>query len=170
MTFEIEIEGRTRSVSIERTGRGRYRVVVDGNAHLVDAARAGEFGLSVLLDRDGLSRELQVAPSGRRGELLVSLEGRIAAVNVNGRRSRRATGDSAGSGHGEQKILAPMPGRIVRVLVGPGDAVTASQPLVVVEAMKMENELRSPKAGIIKEVAVSAGMSVDAGRVLVTVA
>jgi biotin carboxyl carrier protein len=63
-----------------------------------------------------------------------------------------------------------MPGRVVRVLVGPGDEVAVRQPLVVVEAMKMENELRSPKAGIVKEVTVSAGMSVDAGRVLVTIA
>ena len=59
---------------------------------------------------------------------------------------------------------------MVRVLVGPGDEVQARQPLVVVEAMKMENELRSPRAGTIKEVTVSAGMSVAAGRVLVTVA
>ena len=62
-----------------------------------------------------------------------------------------------------------MPGRVVRVLVAPGDEVAARQPVVVVEAMKMENELRSPKAGRVKDVAVTEGASVEAGRVLVVV-
>jgi biotin carboxyl carrier protein len=62
-----------------------------------------------------------------------------------------------------------MPGRIVRLLVKPGDQVEARQGLVVIEAMKMENELRSPKAGTIKDVAVAEGDSVVAGRLLVVV-
>ena len=62
-----------------------------------------------------------------------------------------------------------MPGRVVRVLVAAGDQVTARQPVIVVEAMKMENELRSPKAGRVKDVAVAPGMSVEAGRVLVVI-
>jgi biotin carboxyl carrier protein len=62
-----------------------------------------------------------------------------------------------------------MPGRVVRVLVAPGDVVTARQGVIVVEAMKMENELRSPKAGTVKEVSVTSGTSVEAGRVLVVI-
>jgi biotin carboxyl carrier protein len=62
-----------------------------------------------------------------------------------------------------------MPGRVVRVLVGPGDEVAARQGVVVVEAMKMENELRAPRAGRVKEIAVAAGASVEAGRVLVVI-
>ena len=62
-----------------------------------------------------------------------------------------------------------MPGRIVRLLVARGDEVAARQPIVVVEAMKMENELRSPKTGRVKEIAVAAGESVDAGRVLAVI-
>ncbi len=62
-----------------------------------------------------------------------------------------------------------MPGRVVRVLVGKGDQVEPRQPVIVVEAMKMENELRSPKAGRVKEIAVGAGTSVEAGRVLVVI-
>ena len=62
-----------------------------------------------------------------------------------------------------------MPGRVVRVLVAKGDTVDARQPVIVVEAMKMENELRSPKAGRVKDVAVAAGASVEAGRVLVVI-
>jgi biotin carboxyl carrier protein len=171
MTFEIEIDGRTRAVSVERMDRGRYRVVLDGKAHVVNAARVDGFGLSLLLEGENeRSREVQVAPAGAAGELLAVIEGRAVAVTVNGRRPRRGSADVPGQGAGERPVLAPMPGRIVRVLVGAGDEVVARQPLVVVEAMKMENELRSPKAGIVKEVTVSAGMSVDAGRVLVTIA
>lgn len=170
MTFEIEIDGRTRAVSVERIDSGRYRVVVDGTAHVVNAARVDGFGLSLLLEGgNARSREVQVAPFGAAGELLAVIEGRAVAVTVNGRRSRRGA-DAQGQSAGERPVLAPMPGRIVRVLVGAGDEVVARQPLVVVEAMKMENELRAPKAGIVKEVTVSAGMSVDAGRVLVTIA
>ena len=62
-----------------------------------------------------------------------------------------------------------MPGRVVRILVAPGDQVADRQPVIVVEAMKMENELRSPKAGRVKHVAVAPGMSVDGGRVLIVI-
>ena len=179
MTFEVEIDGRMVSVVIERAGKGLYRAAVSNvtgtersapETRIVDAVRVGDYGLSLLLDTGtNGSREVQIAPAGARGEFLASLEGRTVPVTINGRRMRRPSGDAAAAGHGEQTIVAPMPGRVVRVLVGPGDEVEARQPLVVVEAMKMENELRSPRAGTIKEVTVSAGMSVDAGRVLVTV-
>jgi biotin carboxyl carrier protein len=62
-----------------------------------------------------------------------------------------------------------MPGRVVRVLVSPGDEVSPSQGVVVVEAMKMENELRAPRGGRVKDVSVSPGTSVEAGRVLVVI-
>jgi biotin carboxyl carrier protein len=67
---------------------------------------------------------------------------------------------------GPAAIVAPMPGRVVKVLVKQGDLVAARQPLVVVEAMKMENELRAPRAGTVIEVRVSEGMSVDPHMVL----
>jgi biotin carboxyl carrier protein len=169
MTFEVEINGRTRSVSVERGQAGHYRVVVDGTAHEVDATRIGQFGLSLILDHEsGASRELQVAPAGGPGEFLVTLDGRIVAAAIDRRRTARG-GDGAADAHGEQAVVAPMPGRVVRVLVAPGDEVAAKQGVVVVEAMKMENELRSPKAGRVKDVAVTPGTSVEAGRVLVVI-
>ena len=81
----------------------------------------------------------------------------MTTVAVNARRTGRGGADAAGTAHGEQRVVAPMPGRVVRVLVAAGDTVEARQPVVVVEAMKMENELRSPKAGRVKDVAVAAG-------------
>ena len=174
MTFDVEVGGRSRAVSVDRLDTGRFRVTVDGRTHVVDAARTGEFGLSLLLSRDGdagsASREVHVVPAGRQGGLTVVLEGRTVDVSMNGRRSRRSAADASVSSGGELTVAAPMPGRVVRVLVGAGEHVAARQPVVVVEAMKMENELRSPRAGVVKEVAVSAGASVEAGRVLVTIA
>lgn len=170
MTFEVEINGRLRLVSVERIqGAGRFRVLLDGRAHVVDAVRDGDFGLSLLVDNVATSREVAVAPSTGRGELLIAIEGRTVRASVNARRSGRGAGDVGGQAPGEQAVAAPMPGRVVRVLVKPGDDVTARQGVVVVEAMKMENELRSPKAGRVKEVSVEAGMSVVAGRVLVVI-
>jgi biotin carboxyl carrier protein len=170
MTFDIDVNGRSWMVSVERTAAGRYRVVVDGRPHEVDAARVGSFGLSLLLDgTSGVSREVEVAPAGGPGEMLVRIDGRIVAATVNGRRTGRAAADGGTLARGVQSVVAPMPGRVVRVLVAAGDAVTARQPLVVVEAMKMENELRSPKAGRVRDVAVAAGASVGAGRVLIVI-
>jgi biotin carboxyl carrier protein len=170
MTFEIDINGRSRAVSIERAvGSGQYRVTVDGRPHLVDAVRIGELGLSLLVDGDAVSRELSVAPAGGRGDLLITIDGRTVPASVNARRTRRAAADSGAQAPGEQAVVAPMPGRVVRVLVAKGDAVAARQGVVVVEAMKMENELRAPRAGTVGEVLVREGAPVEAGALLLTI-
>jgi acetyl/propionyl-CoA carboxylase alpha subunit len=169
VTFEIEVNGRMRRVSVERPGPGRYHVIVDGTVHQVNVSRVGDYGLSLLLDGgSGTSRDVSVTPAGTPGEVLVGLDGRTVTVTVNGRRTRRSA-DDVSHADGEQEILAPMPGRVVRILVAPGDRVADRQAVIVVEAMKMENELRSPKAGRVKHVAVTPGMSVEGGRVLIVV-
>jgi biotin carboxyl carrier protein len=104
------------------------------------------------------------------GELAVSVEGqivRVAAPRVG--TTARVRGREAETRQGPQPVTAPMPGRIVKVLVKAGDMVAARQGLIVVEAMKMENELRSPKAGTVTEVRVTQGQSVEARAVLVVV-
>jgi biotin carboxyl carrier protein len=190
MTFEVEVAGRLRTVSVERTdAAGRYRVTIDGTAHVVDAVRVGEYGLSLLLSagdsgdigvRTGFdpgltpsaemrrSSEVDVAPGASAGEWLVTLDGRIATVALNGRRRGHAA-DAGAHGHGDAPVIAPMPGRVVRVLAAAGDEVAARQGIVVVEAMKMENELRAPKAGRVREVTVTPGTSVEAGRILAVI-
>jgi len=173
MTFEVDVAGRTFSVAIDRTGHaGRFRVTLDGVPRVVDVSRSGEFGLSLLAGREEAvgeacgSADFQIVPAGS-GELLIGLQGRTIGVTVNGRRSAHADGTL--HGHGQVTIAAPMPGRVVRVLAAAGDEVEARQPVVVVEAMKMENELRAPRAGRIKEVAVTPGTSVEAGRILAVI-
>jgi biotin carboxyl carrier protein len=173
MTFEIEVDGKRRGISIEPAGAGRFHVLILGGAdekrRTVHAERTSEFGLSLTLgDASGITRQVTVTPGSSNGEVLVGLGPRTIPVSVDGRR-RRAAGDSGRHAAGEQPVVAPMPGRVVRVLVGAGDEVAVRQSVVVVEAMKMENELRSPKAGRVKEVSVTPGTLVEAGRVLVVV-
>jgi biotin carboxyl carrier protein len=222
MTFEIEVGGRQRAVTVEGTGRAdRYRMTIDGRPLEVSARRTGAHGLllavlagagappprvpgtfpakvpATLADKSlgqrglrqpatedphkkvpatfagkvpgtGKQVELAVTPSGAAAEVLVTVRGRLAVVTVNGRRTGHPA-DTGRHSHGEQPVVAPMPGRVVRVLVAPGDEVAARQGVVVVEAMKMENELRAPKKGLVKDVRVSPGTSVEAGRVLVVI-
>jgi biotin carboxyl carrier protein len=99
------------------------------------------------------------------------------AIRVNGREfsievfdPREMRGRKSGAaGEGRQKILAPMPGKVVRVLVSAGDTVEAGQGLVVVEAMKMQNEMKSPKDGKVAEVKTKAEATVAAGEVLMVI-
>jgi biotin carboxyl carrier protein len=170
MTVEIVINGQTKSVTIEPIVRepDRYRVTLDGRRLLIDARRLDAARISLLwLDGTGTSHEVTVVENGS-GELLVGTREGTLHATVTGRRSPRRASDGLVA-PGEQRIVAPMPGRVVRVAVAPGDAVVARQGVVVVEAMKMENELTSPKAGRVKEVAVREGMSVEAGRLLVII-
>src|SRR5208283_425484 len=90
------------------------------------------------------------------------------AVEVRDPRSLRGR-VRAGGDHGPRKIVAPMPGKVVRLLVHPGDNVEAGVGVAVVEAMKMQNEVKSPKKGIVQKVFVSAGAAVNAGDVLMIV-
>jgi biotin carboxyl carrier protein len=101
--------------------------------------------------------------------MLVRIDGRIVAATVNGRRTGRASADSGTLARGIQAVIAPMPGRVVRVLVEAGAAVIHGQPLVVLEAMKMEHSIASPADGTVTEVLVQVGQQVETGQVLVVV-
>lgn len=173
MTFDIEVNGRVRPVSVERDG-DCYRVTIDGTTHVVDSARVDRSTLSLIFADQARSHEVAIAERLEPGELEVHLRTGVVYARLEGRtkvRSRRAAAgmDPFTAADGEQLIVAPMPGKVVRVLVASGDEVKTRQGLVVVEAMKMENELRSPKDGRVKDVRVQQGMSVEAGRVLVVV-
>ena len=171
MTFEVEIQGRTRTVGIENLSAagpegGHFRVTLDGVCQEVHV-RATDLGLFLTHHADG--RSVDVALTERPGgEWLLQFPHVTLSVVVDGRRFRRGGGGPPAVA-GEQRVTAPMPGRVLRVLVKAGDEVAIRQGLVVVEAMKMENELASPKAGRVKEVAVTEGMSVESGRLLVIV-
>jgi biotin carboxyl carrier protein len=174
MTFEVEVGDRVRTVSVIRKG-GLLHVDLDGRTHIVDARRVNESVISMLLQLDGAStpsRSIDAAFALKpTGELDVHLDGRTIPVQIRPAgsfgRQKKEGGGAAGSG--PQRVLAPMPGKVVRVLVKPGDEVKAKQGLVVVEAMKMENELKAARDGRVRDVSVREGQSVDAGAVLLIV-
>jgi biotin carboxyl carrier protein len=121
----------------------------------------------------GVAREIRLHPRGDYRAVGVEIGGKLYDALVSRRKSERETGATSAMGAmgamGAIRISAPMPGRIVRVLVAVGDRVSARQAVVVVEAMKMENELRSPRDGVVKEVLVVPGAAVESGAVLIVV-
>ena len=170
MTFEVEVNGRVRTVSVEATegapGRARFRVRLDGVVHEIESAPT-DIGMSLVYLESG--RVLDVAVTERSGgELTVQLPHVSVDAAVDARRYRRGGGGPT-TASGDVRVVAPMPGRIVRVLVKVGDRVEARQGLVMVEAMKMENEITAVRAGVVKEVAVGAGQSVESGRLLIVI-
>lgn len=140
------------------------------DVHLEDAVLAcdvrdlGHGRLSLRLS-DGSMHDLVVETEATPGHRLVHVQG-IRVPTVVSTRVRRVA-SATGSGTGPLRVIAPMPGKVVRVPVGPGDQVDARQPVVVIEAMKMENALSAGRAGTVREVLVQEGMSVEAGRPLV---
>ena len=181
MIVELEIDGRVHLVTVEVDGPadaagGSFCVTiapaggVSGSSAVPQtlhvAARSTDLGLSLLYRGD--HRSVDAAVTARPGgETLVQLPHVDVRIVADGRRYRQA--DAAGGGSGEQRLSAPMPGRVLRVLVKTGDEVVAGQPAVVIEAMKMENEMRVPRAGRVREVHVQDGASVEAGRLLLVV-
>jgi biotin carboxyl carrier protein len=113
-----------------------------------------------------MSHEIAIEDRGR-GDLVVHVDGVAVPVSIVDPRRVRPRGGEHGGGTGAASIVSPMPGRVVKVLVKPGDTVRARQGLVIVEAMKMENELRAPADARVVDVRVTEGMSVDAKAVLV---
>jgi biotin carboxyl carrier protein len=104
-----------------------------------------------------------------RGQLTVHVAGVAVPVALNGRRRYGRKDDRSGAGSGPQRLAAPMPGKVVRVPVAVGESVRARQPVMVVEAMKMENELRASRDGTVAEIHVREGMSVEAGALLIVI-
>ena len=170
--YDVEIAGRTTRVGVERSADG-FIVTVDGRALHVDMARIGRHLISLIVDEAaGLpamaSQEIVLVDEGG-GPATAIVDGTPVPVSVDAARRRGRASDGAAGGGGPQRVAAPMSGKVVRVLVAPGDVVRARQPLVVVEAMKMENELRATREGTIADVRVREGQSVDAGALLVVV-
>jgi len=172
MKFQFEIDDRERTIEVHREGIG-HRIVVDGRERFVDAVHVAGNRWSLIVRDPAVGRSYSVdavaVPQNGDGSLDVYIDGHRIAVGARSGLGRRARRDGAATGAGPQRIVAPMPGKIVRVLVTAGDDVQLRQGLVVVEAMKMENELRAARPGRVREVFVREGESVEAGTPLVVV-
>jgi biotin carboxyl carrier protein len=181
LRYELEVGGRVRQVVLSSLGDG-FAVTVDGRTRYVQPARIGVHSLFLMVGEvwpkgdtppagvqtSGALKcvEVAVAPGRTPGSWTAYVGPVEVSVALNGRRRRDQGSDKIG---GPQRILAPMPGKIVRLLVKTGEKVRAGQPLVVVEAMKMENEVRARWDGTIAQTHVKEGASVEADALLVVI-
>ena len=161
MRYSISIDGRAYAVEISEV-EGGWRCRLNGRDLPVDFAQLNARAASILLD--GKSYEVRCETSGT-----ISINNRQYNVSVEDPRSwqgrRRRELDQAGP----QRLSSSMPGKVVRVLSREGDAIEAGQGIIVVDAMKMQNEIKSPKAGTLLKLLVREGANVNAGEVLAIV-
>ena len=163
MKFVATVGDATETVDI--TGdSGRYRVLIGDRAWEVDARRIGDTTLSLVID--GASHLVDVGADG--GARVVHLHGLTFVVDVEEEVRHRLRASAAGAG-ARGTVRAPLPGRITHVAVKPGDVVQPGDTVLVIEAMKMENEFKAGAAGTVREVRVEPGQPVNAGDVLVVI-
>ncbi|HVZ16893.1 MAG TPA: biotin/lipoyl-containing protein, partial [Terriglobales bacterium] len=164
MIYEIAIDGKNHRLELNQV-EGRWECTLDGEKIDVNAVIARPNVMSLIVDGEAfeVKREMTAV------DLHLWVKSARFAVDVRDPRSLRSRRAHGGGVEGPQKLLAPMPGKIVRILAPAGTAVTAGQGVLVIEAMKMQNELKSPKDGTVKQVVVAEGTSVSAGEVLAIV-
>jgi biotin carboxyl carrier protein len=163
MIYKVTIEGTERRVELEFAA-GTWRCLLDGREVQLDAALVQTDILSILIE----GRGYQIRRERSEADLRIWVGDEPYSAEVRDPRSlrRRLRADH---GRGARQLLASMPGKVVRFLVEENARVEAGQGVVVVEAMKMQNEIKSPKAGIVVKLAVAAGAAVNAGDVLAIV-
>ena len=161
MKYEIVIDGKSAALSVAGE---RFEYQREGGAAVerqYSAAPAGDGTWSILID--GRSYAVAILAAGE-----ISVNGRLFHVEVFDPRELRGRRSAANSS-GPQSVTAPMPGRVIRVLVDPGQEVAAEEGLIVVEAMKMQNEMKAPRAGRVAAVKTLAGATVSAGDILLVI-
>lgn len=164
MKYRVTIEGETREVDVHVTPEGNVSVAVDGQQRDADVVRVPG-GISLRLG----ARVFDIAVGGKPEDRNVAAGVRRTVAQVESERQRARNRRKGGaSGPSDKEMRAPMPGRIVRVMVKAGDEVEANAPVVVMEAMKMENELRSTGPGKVATVHVNEGQNVEGNALLVT--
>lgn len=167
MRLNAEVGGEKFSVEVRREG-GRVFAEVGGRAYEIEARAVGKG--EYLLVRGGRVYECRVEQSERRGSpVTVSVGAGEYEVTLTDPKHLRGAGVAHGADAARAQVVAPMPGKVVRVLVEAGQQVEAGQGVVVVEAMKMQNELKSPKGGTVAELRAEPGATVNAGDVLAVI-
>jgi biotin carboxyl carrier protein len=163
MTYDVTIDGKNYRLELTRDA-DRWSCRVDGRAVEVDAVLARPDVLSLRIG----SLAYEVKYERVAGETYLSVGSERFATEVGDPRSLRGRARAVDD-QGPKKLTAPMPGKVVRVLVSQGAEVEAGAGVLVVEAMKMQNEIKSPKKGTIQKILVNAGTAVNAGDVLAIV-
>ncbi len=162
MKFAVRIGKQTCVVEVER-GDGGWLFALDSQPLDADGVEIAPNTFSILLR--GQSHEIRITP-GPDGTLTLQTGIEEFTAEVIDPRAWSGRRHTAVQAEGSQQIVAPMPGKVVRLLVKPGDTVEAGQGLLVIEAMKMQDEIRSPKSGVVERLLAREGQAVNAGEVL----
>jgi biotin carboxyl carrier protein len=168
MEFFARIGDKEHRIEVTDLEGSRYRLAVDGVTRDVDCVRISDHCYSLILD--GISYEVDII-SGVN-PYAVGVQGEVHDVEVLTEREKRlkaVTRKAAAAQEGRQVITAPMPSKVVRLLVAVGEQVNPGDGVIVVEAMKMENELRSTGAGTVREIRVKEGDAVVGAQALVII-
>jgi len=164
MVYDVIVSGKSHRLELEQLDSG-WQCRLDGQEIHVDAVLPRRDVLSLVVD--GICFEVKREQTAT--DLHMWVGSNRFAVELRDPRSLRSRRGSAADETGPRKIVAPMPGRVVRLLTSEQSEVEAGQGIVVVEAMKMQNEIKSPKKGTIKKIVAEAGAAVNAGDVLAIV-
>ncbi|HTV58814.1 MAG TPA: biotin/lipoyl-containing protein [Verrucomicrobiae bacterium] len=164
MKLTIQLGEKSLAVETARIGE-RWKFAIDGKPVEADIVEARRGIYSILLA--GKSIEVRLAEIGSR--LRVQAEGYEWEAEIRDPRKLGRGREGALEAEGRQQVTAPMPGKVVRVLVEAGEKVSAGQGLMVVEAMKMQNEVRSPKSGTVERMLAKEGQAVSAGDALAVI-
>ncbi len=166
MAFIAKLGDQNYTVEIEEIGKSLYRVSVDGNEILVDGKKTGRSNYSLIINHRSFEVDVDITET----EYRVLVDGRNYHIDLVDERRMRVGGFQSGIQlQGRQNISVPMAGKVIAVLVNEVDQIEKGQGLVIVEAMKMENEVRSPIQAEVKEVKVKAGQAVESGELLLVV-
>lgn len=156
--------GKARRLEIKKSGVG-WKCRLDGTAIAIDAILARPNVLSLIID----GRSYEIKREHTSAGVNLSVGSSRLQVELHDPRSLRSRLKASGDKKGPIKIVAPMPGRVVRVLVAENQEVDLGQGILVVEAMKMQNEIKSPKKGVVKKISTANGTAVNPGDVLATI-
>jgi biotin carboxyl carrier protein len=167
VNYEItEKGGESKTVGLVETSENQYEVTIDGRTVHVDAARSGRTIYSII--EDGRQFEVIIDEQGAHGfDVLVG--GQLLHLQAHDERSKLLAASAKPVVSGPQRIEAEMPGKVVKVSAPVGTAVAEGEGVVILEAMKMENEIKSPIEGVVREVAVAEGQTVESGQLLFVV-
>ena len=158
--------GESRAVGLEELGEGRYEIRIDDSTVGVDAAKSGRTIYSIIVN--GQQYEAMVEEKGAHG-FDVLIRGQLFYLEAQDERSQLLAASAQTVAVGKQVVEAEMPGKVVKLHTALGTTVSEGEGVLVIEAMKMENEIRSPIDGIITEMGVSEGETVEGGQLLFVV-
>jgi len=162
--YEVTIDNKNYRLELERNDNG-WQCRLDGREIQMDAVLARRDVLSALIN----GKAFEVKREQTATDLHLWVGGARYAAELRDPRSLRSRRASAGDDKGPKKLIAPMPGKVVRVLLREQEEVQAGQGILVMEAMKMQNEIKSPKTGIVQKIVAGEGSAVNAGDVLAVV-